>query len=81
MAQCNLCTLNQIKAAAAKEKKEVSVMAARGKMGGFDVFVHPKGIEIRRKNHSGEPYWRTYLMAIPESCCCDDDGVGVGARV
>ena len=81
MSQCNLCTLNQIKARAAKKRLKVTTQP--GWRGGVDVFVHPRDVKILpdasvldhmdtgdEDSPQRKVYFTAWLMEVPSKCEC-----------
>jgi len=71
---CNLCSLNFIKLRAKKEGKKITIIPASGFLGGIDVYVHPKEINIKKLEGFNIPdhpnrdkYFRAWFMEIPSS--------------
>ncbi len=75
MGICNSCRLKRIKRSAKEEGKKVTILSdARWGMGGVNVYVHPKGINIRNLD-GGEDGERAkhrvaWMMEITNSCEC-----------
>jgi hypothetical protein len=68
---CNYCNLNHIKDDAKRNKQKVTVVPAKGKLGGFDVYVHPRGIVIEfLTKRESKPYWVAWMWEITDHCAC-----------
>lgn len=76
MGQCNYCSMKQIRARAKDLGESVTVLQdAKWGMGGVNVYVHPKEINIRTQS-GGEDgprarYRVSWMMEIPSRCACD----------
>lgn len=70
---CNYCNLNRMQARAKREGKRVTILAGDfvEMGGGKDVFVHPPDIDIKSlSKEERQKYWRSWMMAITDYCCC-----------
>jgi hypothetical protein len=75
LTQCNYCSLQAIKARAKHEKKQVTLMAGHpwkgGMPNGIDVYVHPRGIQVRQMtHHDRRKYWSSWFMELSDHCVC-----------
>ena len=75
LTSCNYCSLCQIKRQAKAQGKKVTVLCdADWGAGGFNVYVHPKDVNIRKLDGSedGERacYRQSWMMEIPSQCEC-----------
>jgi hypothetical protein len=75
LTQCNYCSLEAIKARAKRDKQAVTLMTGRpvfaGVPAGIDVFVHPRGINIRAvPNVPRQKYWVSWFMELSDHCVC-----------
>ena len=70
--QCNLCLYQKVAARAAKEGKKVTRIPDKEyELGGEDVYIHPKDVDIQTLSKKArERYWRGWYMLIPEKCEC-----------
>lgn len=75
---CNYCSLQRIKARAKQEKMKITVLSnATWGMGGYNIYKHPKNINIRKLAKSNREddkelnqYCVSWMMEIPDRCCC-----------
>jgi hypothetical protein len=75
LTRCNYCSLKAIKAQAKHDKNQVTLMAGRptfkGLPNGVDVFVHPRGINIRAMpNVPRQKYRVSWFMELSDHCVC-----------
>ncbi len=75
MTTCNLCCLNRIRSEATAKGKVYTVKPClTGSLGGWDIYVHPKQVNITLLMEVDpkyvKHYWVSWLMEIPESCQC-----------
>ena len=72
---CNFCDLRDIRLQAKKENQKVTVLAdAIWGMGGLNVYVHPKDVNVA-KLEGGEDgerakYRVSWMKEIPSNCEC-----------
>lgn len=72
---CNWCSLRRIREQAKVDNKKVTILHdADWGLGGMNVYVHPKDIDVR-KLKGGEDgirskYRVTWFKALSKSCCC-----------
>ena len=70
LTSCNYCTLKRIQARAKREGKKVTLLPSVF-MGGTEVYVHTKHVDIRKlSDKDREQHPSSWLMAIPDHCCC-----------
>jgi hypothetical protein len=71
---CNYCNLEAIKADARKKKYCVTLMGLpKSKLGGIEVYVHPKDMPITQLNQKEEgtkKYWVAWMWVITDHCVC-----------
>ena len=72
---CNYCNLEAIKARARKEKQCVTLLGLpHSKLGGVEVYVHPKTVNITALNLDDltriKQYWVAWMWAITDHCVC-----------
>jgi hypothetical protein len=75
LTRCNYCSLEQIKRDAKAEGKSVTVLSdAKWGMGGLNVYVHPKTVDVRalKGGEDGErkKYHVSWFMKLSSSCAC-----------
>lgn len=74
MSGCCYCSLQSIKRRAKEEGKEVTVVYnARWGMGGANVYVHPKGVNLEgvvEDSPECKKYWVSWMMKITDRCAC-----------
>lgn len=75
MSCCNHCHYQNIKDKARVEKNKVSVLHdAKWGMGGVNVYVHPKNININElpggEDDKRKQYRVAWFMELPDGCCC-----------
>lgn len=72
LTKCNFCDLQRIKASAKKNRLKVTMLESTlCSMGGIDVFVHPKNIEIIRLSQKArEEFFKAWMWKITDYCCC-----------
>ena len=75
LTRCNFCSLEQIKREAKKKGQRVTVLPdARWGMGGVNVYVHPKHVNVRvmEGGEDGErrSYHVSWMMQLTAHCCC-----------
>lgn len=64
---CNFCSLQRIRARAKKDNFKVTLEHGSIGMGGIDVYVHPKNVEINPKNKlQRDKYFASWFMELPE---------------
>ncbi len=66
---CNFCNLKRIKENA-KDKKVVMLPSLSSSLGGYDVFVYPKGLSLSKMLNKKDRYWAAWFMSISDKCCC-----------
>lgn len=72
---CNHCLLKRIKREAQKNNLKISILSdAEWGMGGQNIYVHPRDINISSLSNGedGEraKYRKAWVMEIPDQCCC-----------
>jgi len=83
MSQCNYCNLKNLKRIAKKNNMVIKKLTAKWGLGGVEIFIVPHGItlkeirlwkqpsdELPNGDKSWKRYHRTWLMKIPDKCCC-----------
>lgn len=75
LTSCNHCNLRRIKDDAKKQRERVTVIAdAHWGMGGVNVYVHPKDVNVRSMKGGEEgarkAYWRSWFMELTDHCVC-----------
>lgn len=74
LTQCNHCSLEAIKARAKHDKKKVTIMpgvAYKSLPPGFDVYVHPRNVEVRMfGKENRKRWWVCWFMEISDHCVC-----------
>jgi len=75
LTQCNCCTLRSIKRnAKAKGMKVTILQDAKWGMGGCNVYVHPKEVNVRKlpggEDGPRKQYFAAWFMDLTSSCCC-----------
>ena len=75
LTSCNLCKLRAIRRRAKEAGKVVTVLPdATWGMGGVNVYVHPKSVDVRElpggEDGPRAEYRVSWMMEIPERCEC-----------
>lgn len=75
LTSCNYCSLQRIRADAKRERKRVTVLAdARWGMGGVNVYVHPRDVNVRLLDGGEEGPRRKFhvawFMQLTAHCAC-----------
>ena len=75
MGTCNHCSLKRIRQTAKQNGMKVTVLSdAKWGMGGQNIYVHPRSINISKLpgDEDGEraQYRQAWMMEIPNHCCC-----------
>ena len=66
---CNYCNLRRIKDRAKKEKKKVTKIPTSQELGGFEIFVHPKEIDIKKLSKKERTkYFSSWMWEITDHC-------------
>ena len=73
--QCNYCSLKAIRREAKAKGKKVTVLNdAKWGMGGFNIYVHPPDINIRKltggEDGAREKYRSAWMWEIGKHCTC-----------
>ena len=70
LTSCNYCRLKRIKERAKEERKRVTLMPSVF-MGGTEVYVHSKHVNIRKLSDKDKKQHKSaWMMEIPDRCCC-----------
>jgi len=75
MSECNYCAFKRINSRAdARGMKVTKLYDAKWGMGGVNIYVHPKDINVSELpgGEDGErsKYREAWYMELPTSCCC-----------
>ncbi len=75
LTQCNYCSMLRIRSDAKAEKMRVTILAdARWGMGGINVYVHPRDVNIRKLEGSEDgaraKYRVSWFMQLTDHCVC-----------
>lgn len=75
LTQCNYCNLEAIKANARKKKQWVTLLGLpHSKLGGIEVYVHPKDVTItaleKQDKKEIKKYWVAWMWVITDHCVC-----------
>lgn len=75
MTSCNHCNLLRIRREAKQQRKRVTVLAdAKWGLGGVNVYVHPKEVNVRTMEGGEEgarkAYFVSWFMELPAHCVC-----------
>jgi hypothetical protein len=75
LTQCNYCSLRRIRRDAKREKKRVTILSdARWGMGGVNVYVHPRDVNVSRlrggEDGPRREYFVSWFMQLTQHCCC-----------
>jgi hypothetical protein len=73
LTQCNFCRLKGIKERAKKSGEKVTTLKANWGLGGMNVYVHPKDVNIRKLDEEGtsrKAFWKGWLMEVGNKCEC-----------
>ena len=69
MGQCNKCSLASIYRRAREYKQKVTLIPDSGKLGGTNVYVHPRSVTKDKIDH--KKHFAAWFMAIGKICECD----------
>ena len=75
LTQCNYCSMRNLERNLEPGYK-ITLMESTEEesmgLGGFEVYVHPKTVELSNPvtEEEHELYWVSWLMALPAHCCC-----------
>jgi len=72
---CNWCLLRLIKRRAKAENKKVTILCdANWGLGGVNVYVYPKNVDIRKmkdgEDGAKKKYRTAWFQELSQSCCC-----------
>lgn len=74
LTQCNFCRLQGIRERAKSSGEKVTVLNdARWGLGGVNVYVHPKSVNIRKLGEEGSDrkvFWKGWMMELGKKCEC-----------
>lgn len=75
LTECNYCKLSKIRASVRQSGNKVTLLAdAKWGMGGVNVYVHPKAVDIRKlvggEDGNRAQYRVSWMMEVPDHCCC-----------
>jgi len=71
LTRCNYCDMKMIKAKAKKDGARVYTRPSDFCLGGFNVYVVPKGETLDTTDpDDGGKHWVAWMMSIPDTCCC-----------
>jgi hypothetical protein len=69
--ECNRCALDRIRARARRKGKMVTLMSSQWQVGGYEIYVHSRNINVRMlKPAQRKLYWRTWMLQIGRECVC-----------
>jgi len=72
MTKCNFCRLNDLKSAVKYANLKVTTL--RGEMGGVNIYIHPKDINIGDlKIGERATYKKAWFAELPRNCCCSKE--------
>jgi len=84
--RCNYCTVQLLRAHAAKIGEVVTVLPVKrsyalGNLAvliGYDVFIHPPEVTVTNEQaidlqEEAPPYFAAWLAALPDHCVCGED--------
>lgn len=68
---CNWCNLQQYKRDAKQLSLKITLLPAKRRMGGTEVYMHPKNIDVKKlKPNERHEYFKAWMMEIGERCAC-----------
>ena len=68
---CNYCNLKRMEEDAKAEGNKVTLIPSKSKMGGSEVYVHPRSINIKKFNRGQlQRFWVAWMMEITDHCVC-----------
>lgn len=68
---CNCCNLARMRREAIRKKKRVTVVPSTFTMGGFEVYMHPRSVQIKQcTEEEKKRFWVAWMMEITEKCAC-----------
>lgn len=68
---CNYCEFEKLKRLASQNSLVITKHYRDNKLGGVDVYVHPRGIDINKiEENKKEDYFVAWYMELPNKCAC-----------
>lgn len=68
---CNYCDLQMYKKDAKHLGMRLTLVPAQWGMGGMDVYIHPKEVDLRKLTEKQrKPYFKAWMMEIGDHCAC-----------
>lgn len=71
LTSCNHCNLERMRCDARAHKQRVTLIPATWGLGGVEVYVHPRTVNVRKLTKAqAKRYWRAWMMEVTEHCVC-----------
>lgn len=68
---CNYCNLERLRREAIQTKKRITMVPATWGMGGFEIYMHPRSVEIKKcTKEEKKRFWVSWMMEIGKTCGC-----------